>query len=158
VADNLRFSSDHLWIKLEDDNTAVIGLTDEPLKLIQNFNRIRFPEEGTEIIVDETFGAIMENKKILFPLVAPLSGEILSINDDIEDATEVLLEDCYGEGWLIRLLIQAPEEVVQLLTREEYEESFSDSIEEESDYDEEEDEEDDFYEEDDDDDDDYDDY
>jgi glycine cleavage system H protein len=154
VEDNLKFSPDHIWVKLEEDNCALLGLTEEPLKLIQDFNRIKFPEEGDEVSKDEIFGSILENKKTLFPLVAPLSGEILAINDDIEDATEVLIEDNYEEGWLVRLLIQAPEELDELLTREEYEDYVSEVY--DDDLDEEEADEEEFAEEDDEgDDDDY---
>jgi glycine cleavage system H protein len=122
----LRFSSDHVWVRLEEDNCAVIGLTEEPLKLIQDFNRIRFLDEGVELSKDDNFGSVMQDKKTLFHLVCPLSGEILNVNDDIEDAPDVLLEDNYEEGWLIRLLLHQPEELDDLLTRDEYEDFLSD--------------------------------
>jgi glycine cleavage system H protein len=115
-----------MWVKLEEDNCAVIGITEEPLKLIQDFNRIRFPDEGMEFSKDDDFGSIMQDKKLLFPLVCPLSGEILNVNDDIEDAPDVLLEDNYEEGWLVRLLLHSPEELDDLLTRDEYDDFLSD--------------------------------
>jgi glycine cleavage system H protein len=152
----LRFSSDHVWVRLEEDNCAVIGITEEPLKLIQDFNHIRFPDEGMELSKDDNFGTIMQDKKTLFHLVCPLSGEILNVNDDIEDAPDVLLEDNYEEGWLVRLLLHQPEELEDLLTRDEYDVFLSDEDDEydddddayeedEDDGDEDDDDEDEFY-------------
>jgi glycine cleavage system H protein len=142
-------------VRLEEDNCAVIGITEEPLKLLQDFNKLKFPEEGVELSKDEVFGNIMQDKKHLFSLVSPLTGEVLSVNDDIEDAPEVLLEDNFEEGWLLRILIQAPEELDDLLTREEYDDyvsgEYDDEGDDEDDYDEddeedeEEDDEDDYY-------------
>ncbi|MDR2199478.1 MAG: glycine cleavage system protein H [Deltaproteobacteria bacterium] len=146
---NLRFSSDHVWVRIEEENTALIGITEEPLANVQNFDRIKFPQEGVEVSKDEVFGYIMEDKKSLFTLISPLTGEILSVNEDIEDAPEVLLEDNYEEGWLIRLLIQDPDELEDLMTRQEYEHYVSEA--EEEDEDEDEEDEDDFLEEDEDD-------
>jgi glycine cleavage system H protein len=155
---NLRFTSDHIWVRIEEENTALIGLTEEPLRNIQNFDMIKFPPEGAELSKDDVFGAILEDKKNLFTLISPLTGEVLSVNEDIEDAPEVLLEDNYEEGWLIRLLIQDMDELEELMTREEYENYISES--DDDDYDEEDDEDEDEVEDgdeyyDDDDDDDY---
>ncbi|MDR3154526.1 MAG: glycine cleavage system protein H [Deltaproteobacteria bacterium] len=133
----LKFSTDHVWVRVEEDNCATIGITEEPLKLLTDFNKIKFPDEGVELSKDEVFGSIMRDKKSLFQLVCPLTGEVLSVNDDIEDAPEVLLEDNFEEGWLLRLLIQAPEELDELLTHEEYNEYIEDD--DDDDYDEDED-------------------
>jgi glycine cleavage system H protein len=124
---NLRFSSDHIWVRVEEENTALIGITEEPLNNIQNFDRIKFPQEGADLSKDEVFGNILENKKSLFALISPLSGEVLSVNDDIDDAPEVLLEDNYEEGWLIRLLIQEPDELDELMTKAEYDKYVADN-------------------------------
>jgi glycine cleavage system H protein len=124
---NLKFTSDHIWVRIEEENTALIGITEEPLSNIQNFDRIKFPEEGTDLSKDEVFGNILEDKKSLFALISPLSGEVLAVNEDIEDAPEVLLEDNYEEGWLLRLLIQDPDELDELMTKEEYENYISES-------------------------------
>jgi glycine cleavage system H protein len=126
MADNhLRFSQDHIWVRLEEENTAVLGITNEPLKLIQDFNRVKFPSEGGDLSKDEVFGAIKQDKKNLFSLISPLSGEVLAVNDDIEDAPDVLLEDNFEEGWLVRVLVQDPKEFEDLLTEEEYEDYVS---------------------------------
>jgi glycine cleavage system H protein len=122
---SLRFSPDHLWVRLEDDYTAVIGLTEEPLKVIQDFTSINLPEEGVTLNKDDAFGQIFGDKKNLFTLYSPLSGEVLAVNEDIEEAAELLLEDNYEEGWLIRISVQDSNEIDDLLTRNEYEEFVS---------------------------------
>jgi glycine cleavage system H protein len=150
---NLRYTSDHIWVRVEHDgNTALVGITDVPLKSLQQFASIRFPEEGRELSRNEVFGAVEDGSDVLFSLVSPLTGEVLSVNEDIEDAPEVLLEDNYEEGWLIRLLIQSPEELEDLLTGDEYRSFISDGLDDDGDYDPDDDEDDD------DDDDDGDDY
>jgi glycine cleavage system H protein len=158
---NLRFTSDHIWVRIEEENTALVGITEEPLRNIQNFDMIKFPKEGAELSKDDVFGAVMEDKKSLFTLISPLTGEVLAVNEDIEDAPDVLLEDNYEEGWLIRLLIQDMDELDDLMTREEYENYISENDDEYDDDDDEDDEEDDesddadeYYDDDDDDDDD----
>ncbi|MDR2339400.1 MAG: glycine cleavage system protein H [Deltaproteobacteria bacterium] len=157
---SLRFTPDHIWVRIEEENTALIGITEEPLRNIQNFDRIKFPLEGAELSKDEVFGNILEDKKSLFNLVSPLSGEVLSVNEDIDDAPDVLLEDNYEEGWLIRLLVQDPDELEDLMTREEYEnyvnENGDDDVDDDysdddDDYDEDEDDDDEYYDDDDDD-------
>jgi glycine cleavage system H protein len=140
-------------VKAEEDNTALIGITEEPLKIIRDLNRIELPQEGQELTKDEVFGAIFKDKKNLFSLISPLSGEILAVNEDIEDALDVILEDNYEDGWLAHILIQAPEELDELMTREEYHEYVNDAGELEDDDDDEEYEMDEDEEEDDDDDD-----
>jgi glycine cleavage system H protein len=145
-------------VKTSDDNTAYIGISEEPLKIIKELNRIVLPKEGQELAKDEQFGAIYRGKKNLFSLISPLSGEVLAVNDDIEDALDVILEDNYDEGWLAHILIQAPEELDELMTREEYHEYVTDAGELDEDDDEDEEYEGDEEDEDEDEDDDDDDY
>lgn len=151
----LRYSPERLWVRLEDDNQATIGLTDEALEDYDELTKIRLPAEGDEFSKDEPFGRLSVGSGTGLRLLAPLSGEIVAINEDIVDAPEAILEDPYEEGWLIRLDLNSMSEYDDLMTREEYDdfidEEYGDEDEDDED-DDDSDEDDDSLEEDDDDD------
>ncbi|MDR2301724.1 MAG: glycine cleavage system protein H [Deltaproteobacteria bacterium] len=172
----LKYTSDHLWVTIDDDNIATIGLTEEGLEDYLELLSIKLPSEGSEFQKDQSFGRVTVGKGLGFKLFAPFAGEVVNVNDDIIDAPDVLLEDPYEEGWLVRMSINSMSEYDDLMTRDEYEQYLADSDpdtageddedeeeEDESDYlyydedededeDEEDDEDDDYYDEDDDDD------
>jgi len=118
----LRYSAERLWIRLEDDNQATIGLTDEALEEFDELTKIRLPAEGDEFSKDEPFGRLSVGSGTGLRLLAPLSGEVVAINEDIVDAPEAILEDPYEEGWLIRMELNSMSEYDDLMTREEYDE------------------------------------
>ncbi len=152
----LRYSAERLWVRLEDDNQATIGLTDEALEDYDELTKIRLPAEGDEFSKDEPFGRLFGSGAAGLRLLAPLSGEVVAVNDDIADAPEAILEDPYEEGWLIRLDLNSMSEYDDLMTREEYddfidEEYGDEADDEDDDLDDDEEEEEDAYDEDDDD-------
>lgn len=148
----LRYSAERLWVRLEDDNQATIGLTEEALEDYDELTKIRLPAEGDEFSKDESFGRVSVGSGTGLRLLSPLSGEVVAVNDDIIDAPDAILEDPYEEGWLIRMELNSMSEYDDLMTREEYDEfiedEFGDSLDDEDDYDEDEDvydEDDDYY-------------
>jgi glycine cleavage system H protein len=131
----LRFSQEHLWARLEEDGRVTIGITNflqEELGEIYNF---QLPEEGDELIKDEAF-SLIEAQGGKEELLAPLSGEIVEINYELNDVPELANEEPYEDGWLLRLDMTAPNEFDELLTEDEYEE-FLKEEEEDYEYDEE---------------------
>ena len=155
----LRYSAERLWVRLEDDNQATIGLTEEALEDFDELTKIRLPAEGDEFSKDEPFGRLFSGGNgIGLRLLSPLSGEVLAVNDDIIDTPEAILEDPYEEGWLIRLELNSMNEFDELMTREEYDEYINeeygeDSLDDDDDDDDDDDEGDDDFEEDEEDDD-----
>ena len=159
----LRYSAEKLWIRLEDDNQATIGLTDEALEDFDELTKIRLPAEGDEFSKDEPFGRVSVGSGTGLRLLAPVSGEVVAINEDIVDAPEAILEDPYEEGWLIRVDMNSMTEYDDLMTREEYDDFIDDEFgddkldeddeeydeDEEDGYDEDEDYDDDYYDDDD---------
>jgi glycine cleavage system H protein len=129
----LKYSPEHLWVKLDDDNTATIGLTEEALKDYEFITKVRLPSEGEELAKDEVFGRIHVENGPLFKLQAPLTGEVLSVNEDMLDTTEAILEDPYEEGWLIRMTVLFMPEYDDLMTKDEYDEFILDELSEEND-------------------------
>ena len=131
----LRFSQEHLWARLEEDGRVTVGITNflqEELGEIYNF---KLPEEGDELIKDEAF-SLVEAQGGKEELLAPVSGEIVEVNYELNDVPELANEEPYEDGWLLRLDMTAPNEFDELLTEEEYEE-FLKEEEEEYEYDEE---------------------
>lgn len=124
----LRYSAERLWVRLEDDNQATIGLTDEALEEFDELTKIRLPAEGDEFSKDEPFGRLSVGSGTGLRLLSPLSGEVVAINEDIVDAPEAILEDPYEEGWLIRIEINSMSEYDDLMTREEYDEFIDDEF------------------------------
>lgn len=151
----LRYSAERLWVKLEDDNQATIGLTEEALEEYDELTKIRLPAEGEEFSKDESFGRISVGSGTGLRLLSPLTGEVMAVNDDIVDAPDAILDDPYEEGWLIRMELNSMSEYDDLMTREEYddfiEEEFGENGDDEDDFDEddelydEEDDDDDYY-------------
>ncbi len=118
----LRYSAERLWVRLEEDNHATIGLTEEALEDYDELTKIRLPAEGDEFSKDEPFGRLSVGTGTGLRLLSPLSGEVVAINEDIVDAPEAILEDPYEEGWLIRVDLNNMSEYDDLMTREEYDE------------------------------------
>jgi glycine cleavage system H protein len=124
----LRYSAEKLWIRLEDDHQATIGLTDEALEDFDELTKIRLPAEGDEFSKDEPFGRVSVGSGTGLRLLAPVSGEVTAVNEDIVDAPEAILEDPYEEGWLIRMEMNSMTEYDDLMTREEYDEFIDDEF------------------------------
>ena len=135
----LRYSAERLWVRLEEDSQATIGLTDEALEDYDELTKIRLPAEGDEFSKDEPFGRLSVGSGTGLRLLSPLSGEVMAVNEDIVDAPEAILEDPYEEGWLIRLELSNMSEFDDLMTREEYDEfideEFGDDIDDDEEYD-----------------------
>ncbi|MDR0622269.1 MAG: hypothetical protein LBJ61_10400 [Deltaproteobacteria bacterium] len=124
---SLKYTPDHLWVKIDDDSNALIGLTEEGLEDYLELLGIRLPGEGDEYQKDQQFGRVTVAKGVGFKLLAPFAGEILAVNEDIIDAPDVILEDPYEEGWLIRMSVNSMSEYDDLMTREEYDQYLADS-------------------------------
>ncbi|MDR0549252.1 MAG: glycine cleavage system protein H [Deltaproteobacteria bacterium] len=158
----LKYSTDLVWVRLDDDRLATIGLTEEALRDYTELTKIRLPAEGDELTKDDVLGHIFAGRGRGLKIIAPISGEILAVNEDLMDAPEAIIEDPYDEGWLIRQTVPIMSEIDDLMTRYEYEDFFEeeqeesdvydDDYEDDEDYDEDEDDDDYFDDEDEDDD------
>jgi glycine cleavage system H protein len=135
---NIRFSQDHMWARLEEDGRVTIGISDYLQEELGEIHNIRLPEEGEELIKDEVF-SLIEAQDGRRELIAPLSGEVVEVNYELNDVPELANEDPYDEGWILRLDMTAPGEFNELLTEEEYDEFLKEEAELEYDEDFEED-------------------
>jgi glycine cleavage system H protein len=126
----MRFSRDHVWVRMDDDSRATIGLTDYLQENLGEIYGLRLPEEGEELIKDEPF-SLVEAKNRRRELVAPVSGEILEVNYEAVEVPEIINEDPLTEGWLIKVEMTSPLEFDELLTEDEYADHLSEEEESE---------------------------
>ena len=116
--DDLRYHDQHDWARIEGD-TATFGITwyaQDSLGEVVFFDP---PEVGTEIQKDASYAEV-ESVKAVSDVIAPMSGEIVEVNDALQDAPEKINEDPYGEGWLVKVRLGSPEEAETLLGAGEY--------------------------------------
>ena len=119
ILEGLRYSESHEYVKIEGDY-AVVGITDFAQEQLGNVVYVDVPEVGDEVTAGETFGAV-ESTKAARDLVCTVSGEVVEVNEALEDEPELVNKDAFGEGWIIKVKLTNPEEVEQLLDAKGYE-------------------------------------
>lgn len=116
VPEELQYTRSHEWVRTEGD-TATIGITDHAQDELGDVVFIELPEEGASFGAGDAFGTI-ESVKAVSDLYSPVGGEVVEVNEALNDAPEKVNEDPYGEGWFIRLRVSGEG---NLLSAEEYE-------------------------------------
>ena len=116
----LKYHPDHDWARIEGD-TATLGITWYAQDALGEIVHFEPPDEGGSVAKDESYGEV-ESVKAVSDLIAPLSGEILEVNQSLTDEPERINEDPYGDGWLIRIRLSDPSEVNGLLDVDAYRE------------------------------------
>jgi len=119
IPDDLHYSKDHEWVRV-DGNVAVVGITDYAQDSLGDVVYVELPKVGEKFAANESFGSV-ESVKAVSEVFCPVSGEIVGVNDSLNDAPEKVNEDSYGEGWMIRVAMSNPGEVDSMLTAAEYE-------------------------------------
>jgi len=120
----MRYSPNHVWVRMDDDTQATIGLTDYLQEQLGEIYGLRLPEEGEEFIKGEPFSMI-EAKNGRRELKAPISGEVIEVNYEAAEVPEIINEDPLTEGWLIKVEMASGQEFDDLFTEEEYEDHLS---------------------------------
>lgn len=118
VPDGLYYTKEHEWIRVEGDE-VVIGITDHAQNALTDIVYIELPEVG-ETCEDMGEFAIVESVKSASPIFAPLAGEITAVNGDLDDTPELMNEDPYGQGWIIRMKLNDASAVSQLMSPADY--------------------------------------
>ena len=114
----LKYSKSHEWVRVEDD-LATIGITDYAQDQLGDVVYIELPDAGRTIHQDEEFGSV-ESVKAVSPLIAPVGGEVVEVNEQLVDAPETVNEEPYTSGWMVIVRLEDPSEVKDLLTAEQY--------------------------------------
>ena len=118
IPDDLRYSKDHEWARLEND-TATVGITDFAQGELGDIIFVEFPNVGDSLNKGDTFGTV-EAVKTVADLFMPISGEITAINSNLEDAPEEVNNDPYGAGWMVKIKPANPDEWDELLDAKGY--------------------------------------
>lgn len=116
---NLKYTKEHEWTLIEGD-TLTVGITDFAQSALGDIVFVEVPEVGSDLKIGSTFG-VVESIKSVSDLYAPVTGEVIAKNSDIEGSPEKINEDAYG-SWLIKVKIKNSAEIENLLSPEQYQE------------------------------------
>ena len=122
--DDLKYHREHDWARIEGDE-AVLGITWFAQDALGELVHFEAPAPGSTVTKDSSYGEV-ESVKAVSDVIAPLSGEVLEVNQAVVDAPETVNEDPYGDGWLIRIRLSDPSEVDALLDVEAYKQVLAD--------------------------------
>ena len=121
----LRYVSSHEWVRVEEDGTATIGITNHAQEALGDVVFVELPEVGAQLGAGDEAG-VVESVKAASDIYAPIGGEIIAINENLEDNPEVINEDPYGDGWFFKMRLDDATSVDDLLTAEQYDASCDD--------------------------------
>ena len=118
IKSELKYTKDHEWIKI-DGNTATVGITDYAQGELGDIVYVEVETVEESLKQEEVFGSV-EAVKTVSDLFIPVSGKVIEVNQKIEDSPEIINEDPYGDGWIIKMEIDDDNELNDLLDADEY--------------------------------------
>ncbi|MEE8573970.1 MAG: glycine cleavage system protein GcvH [Thermodesulfobacteriota bacterium] len=116
--EDLKYTKEHEWI-MPGEEYVTVGITDYAQDSLGDIVYLELPEEGSQVVKDETFG-VVESVKAVSDLYSPLSGTVIEVNDVLVDSPEVINEEPYSEAWMIKIQLSAPGEMDELISADEY--------------------------------------
>jgi glycine cleavage system H protein len=116
---SLRFTPTHEWVSLQGD-VATVGISKFAVEQLSDLTMIELPAVGTRLVAGKSFGEV-ESVKSVSDLYAPLDGEVLEVNNEVVGNVQLLSDDPYGAGWLIKLRLSDPSAVSGLMDHDAYE-------------------------------------
>lgn len=117
--DDFYYTKDHEWAQVKDD-TATVGITDFAQKQLGDVVYVELPQVGTKLEFYQSIG-VVESVKAVSDIYSPLSGEVVAVNEALNDSPELINQDPHGKGWIIRLKIKDETETEKLMSATEYE-------------------------------------
>lgn len=125
IPDNLKYASSHEWVRLDDDGTATIGISDHAQDALGDIVFVELPEVGATVIAKEEV-AVVESVKAASDIYSPVSGEVIAINEALLDAPETVNSVPYDDGWFFKVAISDEAELSDLMDAEAYSEHIED--------------------------------
>lgn len=119
IPGDLNFLKSHEWVRVEDDGTATVGISDHAQGLLGDLVYVELPNVG-DTAKAGTAAAVVESVKAASDVYSPVSGEIVAVNEDLADKPETINEDAYGEGWMFVVKLSDREELNDLLDPDAY--------------------------------------
>ena len=123
VPSGLKFLSSHEWVSVDGD-VATIGVSDHAQELLGDLVFVELPELESSVSAGDSV-AVIESVKAASDTYAPVSGEIIEVNSELEDAPERINDDPYGDGWMYKIKLEDPGEVDDLLNADAYTDSIA---------------------------------
>ena len=124
VPEDLRYHKEHEWVRIEGER-AIIGISDFAQEALGDIVFLEIPSVGRIVKEGEEITEIESTKTTSF-LFAPLRGKLVAVNETLETKPELMNEDPYGEGWVVVIEMEKPDEIIQLMSAKEYERFLSD--------------------------------
>jgi glycine cleavage system H protein len=118
IPENLRYTKEHEWAKIEG-KTAVVGITAHAVDQLGDITLVELPKVGAQIKAGDTIGTV-ESVKAVSDLYSPLTGKVVAVNGDLDDAPEKVNDSPYGDGWMLKIELGDPTEVGKLLDAAAY--------------------------------------
>ena len=116
---DIRYTKEHEWVRLDGD-IATVGITDHAQEQLGEIVYIELPSIGEKVSKDDPFG-VVESVKAVSDIYAPVSGTVLEVNEDLAESPEVVNQDPYGDGWLIKVRVSDPADLDDLMDNDQYE-------------------------------------
>ncbi len=123
IPENLRYSKDHEWLSVAD-GVATLGITDYAQHSLGDVVYVDLPRSGDKFAAHESFGSV-ESVKAVSEVFTPVAGEVVEVNEALNDTPEKVNTDSYGDAWFIKVKLDNPGDEDALLSNEEYEEYLS---------------------------------
>ena len=120
--DNLRYTNKHEWVREEDDGSIVMGITDYAQDELGDIVFIELPKISDDIVNKDDPFAVVESVKAVSDIYAPVMGKVVEVNDELPGSPQIINEDCYGDGWLLRMEPTEEGYAEDLMTGAEYQE------------------------------------
>ena len=119
IPKELKYASTHEWVRNEGDSIFTVGITEHAQDLLGDMVFVELPEVGANVAAGDDV-AVAESVKAASDIYAPIAGEIVEVNEDLEDAPETVNNDPFGDGWLFKIKAEDPSELDGLLDAEGY--------------------------------------
>lgn len=126
IVEHYFYTKEHEWVSIEDEETAVVGITDYAQNALGDITFVELPSIGQEVDQFEQLASV-ESVKAASDIFCPMSGEVIEVNEQLENRPELINKSCYEKGWLAKIRITDLEEKSNLMTADEYE-SFLESM------------------------------
>lgn len=124
LPEELKYAASHEWVRLEDDGSVTVGISDHAQEQLGDVVFVEVPEVDAEVEAADSL-AVVESVKTASDIYAPVGGVVKAINEALVDSPELVNDDCYGEGWLFSIEPSDPRELEELLSASSYEASIA---------------------------------
>ena len=119
VPSDLKYTRDHEWVRQDDDTTVTVGITDHAQAQLGDLVFVEVPEVGISLGAGDG-AAVVESVKAASDVYAPVSGEVVAANEQLDENPELINNDPFGEGWIYQLRLENPESLAELMSADDY--------------------------------------